>query len=49
MEALCLALEDRDCFAVNVKRGEQIVGHIPRELSKHLAFSEVEARGASDM
>ena len=49
MEALCLALEDRDCFAVSVKRGELIIGHIPRELSKCLAFSEVEARGASDV
>ena len=26
-----------------------IVGHIPRELSKRLAFSKVEARGASDV
>ena len=34
IEALCLALEDRDYFAVSVKRGELIVGHIPRWLSK---------------
>ena len=27
-----------------VKRGELIVGHIPRQLSKRLAFSVVEAR-----
>ena len=29
IEALCLALEeggDRDCFAVSVKRGDQIIG-----------------------
>ena len=30
---------------MSVKRGELIVGHIPRELSKRLAFSVVEARG----
>ena len=30
---------------MSVKRGELIVGHIPRELFKRLAFSEVEARG----
>ena len=35
-EVLCLALEEgneHDRFAVCVKRGEQIVGHVPRELS----------------
>ena len=36
-EALCLALEegsDRDHSAVSVKRGEQIVDHVSRELSR---------------
>ena len=45
IEPICLALEDRDCFAVSVKRGELIVGHIPRELCKRFEFSEVGARG----
>ena len=50
MEALCLTLEDRDYFAVSVKRGEQIVGHIPRELSKRLAFVvEARVQKASDV
>ena len=39
---LCLALKDCDYFAVSMKRGELIVGHIPRGLSKRLAFSVVE-------
>ena len=37
-EVLCLALEEgnkHDRFAVCVKRGEQIVGHVPRELSNN--------------
>ena len=31
------ALLDRDYFAASVKRGELIVGHIPRGLSKTLS------------
>ena len=32
-----------------MKRGELIAGHFPQELSKRLAFSEVEAQGGSDL
>ena len=32
-EALCLVLEEHESFAVCVKRGDEIIGHIPRELS----------------
>ena len=49
---LCLALEDRDGFLVSVKRGEQIDGYIPQELSKNVwrvLGLHIEAQGASDV
>ena len=34
---------DRDRFAVGMKKGEQIVGHVPRELSRiGLTFPEAQ-------
>ena len=34
---------------MSVKRGELIIGHIPRELSKRLAVSEVERHVTSEI
>ena len=38
-EVHCLALEEgnkHDCFAVSLKRGDKIIGHVPRELSREV-------------